>query len=261
MGLFLDFPLVAALLIYAAIAGGMLAFLEWGRRTGRRHFERTQQTTRVRVSAVEASLYALFGLLLAFTFSGAAERFGSRRALAQDEVRAVAAAWKRLDHLPEPGRTRLREFVHRHATENARSYTEMRSLTQFRDDMRRLGEMEKDIWTEALDVLRQPGVAPVTMPVTGALLALFEKRMARADAIEKHPPLLIYGMLLALGWVCAFLSGFGMAEAKTRSWTHVAAYVGIVSLTMYIIVDLEFPRLGLIRVDDGALQAFIQTMK
>jgi len=61
--------------------------------------------------------------------------------------------------------------------------------------------------------------------------------------------------------VCAYLTGFGMAEAKVQSWTHVIAYVGIVSMTMYVIFDLEFPSMGLIRVDDNALQSLIQTMK
>ena len=140
MEFFLDYPALAALVIFPSIAGGMLAFLEWGRRTGRRHLEVTQLAARVGVGAVEASLYALFGLLLAFTFSGAADRFQSRRVISLDEVKAVAQVWKRLDHLSEPGRTKLRDLVRRHATENARAYAEMRNLRKFKDDMARIGE-------------------------------------------------------------------------------------------------------------------------
>ena len=127
--------------------------------------------------------------------------------------------------------------------------------------MARLGRLEDEMWTETLRALAQPGAQGFTMPVSGTLATLFEKRMARSEAIERHPPLLIYGMLIVLGWVCAYLTGFGMAEAKARSWTHIAAYVGIISLTLYIIIDLEFPKLGLIRADDGALQSLVQTLQ
>ena len=261
MTLFQDYPWVAALVIYAAIAGGMLAFLEWGRLSGKRHLDISQQPGRAGVGAVEGSLYALFGLLLAFTFSGAADRFSARRLVALDEMKAVAAVWKRLDHLPEPGRSRLRDLVRRHATENVRAHREKRTLEKFKEDMAGMALLEDEIWAETLKALAQPGAPSVIMPVTGSMTTMFEKRMARGEALERHPPILIYGMLLILGWVCAYLTGFGMAEAKMQSWTHVCAYVGIVSLTMYIIFDLEFPSMGLIRVDDNALQALIQTLK
>ena len=259
--LFIDYPALAALLIYSAIAGGMLGFLEWGRRSGMKHLDITQQPGRAGVGAVEGSLYALFGLLLAFTFSGAADRFSSRRMLALDEVKSVAAVWKRLDHLPEPGRTRLRDLVRRHATENERAHREKRSLEKFKGDMAGLAVLEDEIWAETLKALAQPGTPSVIMPVTGSMTTMFEKRMARGEALDRHPPMLIYGMLLILGWVCAYLTGFGMAEAKVQSWTHVIAYVGIVSMTMYVIFDLEFPSMGLIRVEDNALQSLIQTLK
>jgi hypothetical protein len=127
--------------------------------------------------------------------------------------------------------------------------------------MARLSALEDEIWSAALRALAQPGVQGVTMPVTGSLVTMFEKRMQRAEAVERHPPLLIYGMLIVLGWVCSYLTGFGMAEAKARSWTHIAAYVGIISMTLYIIIDLEFPRMGLIRVEDTALEAVLQALK
>ena len=53
------------------------------------------------------------------------------------------------------------------------------------------------------------------------------------------------------GWalISALLAGFGMAGARQRSWVHIRGFTIIVSLTVYIIPDLEFPRVGLIRID------------
>ena len=43
---------------------------------------------------------ALLGLLIAFTFSGAASRFDARRDLIVTETNAIGTAWLRLDLLP-----------------------------------------------------------------------------------------------------------------------------------------------------------------
>ena len=54
-----------------------------------------------------------------------------------------------------------------------------------------------------------------------------------------------------------------MARGKTRSWMHIIGFAAIVAITMYVILDLEYPRLGLIRVDavDQAMADLRQSMK
>jgi len=55
----------------------------------------------------------------------------------------------------------------------------------------------------------------------------------------------------------------GMAGAKTRSWIHVIGFAAVLSLTVYVILDLEHPRVGLIRVDafDRSLYELRESMK
>jgi hypothetical protein len=40
-----------------------------------------------------------------------------------------------------------------------------------------------------------------------------------------------------------------MATGTRRKWPHMIAFAAVMALTVYVIMDLEFPRLGLIRVD------------
>jgi hypothetical protein len=56
-------------------------------------------------------------------------------------------------------------------------------------------------------------------------------------------------MLIVLALVSALIAGHGMAVARTRHWLHPLAYALVMSVTLYVILDLEYPRLGLIRVD------------
>ena len=65
-------------------------------------------------------MFALLGLLLAFTFSGAADRFDHRRSLIVEESNAIATAYSRIDLLPQAAQPKLRaEF---------RRYVEARNL-------------------------------------------------------------------------------------------------------------------------------------
>jgi len=56
-------------------------------------------------------------------------------------------------------------------------------------------------------------------------------------------------MLATLSLVASLLAGYGMARAKTRGWFHIFGFAIIMSVAVYVIIDLEFPRAGFIRVD------------
>jgi hypothetical protein len=68
-------------------------------------------------------------------------------------------------------------------------------------------------------------------------------------ATRNHPPLVVFLLLAGLSLVGALLVGYGTSASKDRSWFHTVVFAAILSLTVYVIADLEFPRLGLIRVD------------
>jgi hypothetical protein len=57
-------------------------------------------------------------------------------------------------------------------------------------------------------------------------------------------------MLFGLGLGGSLLAGFGMATTKARSWIHMVIFAGALTLTLYVITDMEFPRLGLIRIEN-----------
>jgi hypothetical protein len=83
-----------------------------------------------------------------------------------------------------------------------------------------------------------------------ALANAFEVARLRLGATEKHPPHIVFIMLFGLGLGGSLLAGFGMATAKARSWIHMVIFAGALTFTLYVITDMEFPRLGLIRIEN-----------
>ena len=68
---------------------GIIALVALGRRCGRPP-SGEEEGTRAGLVTIEAAVYGLLGLLLAFTFSGAAERFAARRAMTTERYGSKA---------------------------------------------------------------------------------------------------------------------------------------------------------------------------
>src|SRR5882757_3304180 len=90
-------PLLFVLLLFA----GMLILLEIGRRLGIRRGLKELEGDRASLGTIESAVFALFGLLMAFTFSGAASRFNEKRMLIAEETNTIETAYLRLLLVPQ----------------------------------------------------------------------------------------------------------------------------------------------------------------
>jgi len=54
---------------------------------------------------------------------------------------------------------------------------------------------------------------------------------------------------MVLAFACALLAGYGMSRSKTRSWMHTLGFALILAISVYVILDLEYPRAGLIQLE------------
>lgn len=93
---------------------GMLFLLEVGRRIGLKRIADDPEGAHKGTGAVEGAVFALLGLLIAFTFSGAASRFDDRRRLAAEEANTIGTAYLRIDLLPAESQQEMRELFRRY---------------------------------------------------------------------------------------------------------------------------------------------------
>ncbi len=82
-----------------------------------------------------------------------------------------------------------------------------------------------------------------------ALNQMIDITTTRTAAAQIHLPLIIFAMLVVAALASALLAGYGLAEGRTRKSLHMVAFAGVIAIAVYVIIDLEYPRLGLIRVD------------
>ena len=237
-------------LVTSALFVGVLLLLEIGRRVGARRLSRDPEGAQLGTGAVDGAVYALLGLLIAFTFSGAASRFDERRHLIVQEGNDIGTAYLRLDLLPSTAQPPLRDLFRRYVDSRLEIYRKLPDIDAAKAELARSVKLQGEIWTRAVAAGQMEGAQPqATMLLLSALNQMIDITSTRTMATQMHPPLVIYGLLFVLAMAGALFAGYGMAGSKSRSWIHMIGFATVMAAVVNVIMDLEYPRLGLIRVD------------
>ncbi len=256
--------MVASALFSFALFVGMLILLTVGRRIGANHLASDPKGARAGTGTIEAAVFALLGLLIAFTFSGAVSRFDNRRNLIVEEANAIGTAYLRLDLLPAGAQPTLREEFRKYVAYRLEVFRKLPDAQAANTQLSNVKKLQEKIWSQAVAASQAQGASPTApMLLLPALNQMIDITTTRTMALQLHPPFIIFGMLFLVALASALLAGYAMAGGKDRKWLHVFGFALVIALTVYVILDIEFPRLGLIRVDafDQALTDLLKSMK
>jgi len=243
-------PAVLGGIIAIVVFCGIIVCLVVGRALGQRAIRKAGATTVPNVGSLEAAVFALLGLLIAFTFSGALNRFDVRRAQGVDEANAIGTAYLRIDLLPAAAQPRLREAMRNYVDSRIATYRMLPDVDAAQREAARSLKLQGDIWSQAVAALRMPDSSPgVEIVMMPALNQMFDVTTVRLVATQIHPPRIVYLMLIGLALVSALLAGYQTAGEKGYDWVHKIGFAAIVAFTIYVILDIEYPRLGLVRLD------------
>jgi hypothetical protein len=236
----------------------MIFCLELGRDIGLMHTESVGPESRAGVGVVQGVASAILALLLGFVFSGAMARFDQRRQLIVQQVNAIRSAWQRVDTLPLDQQSDIRNEFRRFVDALVASYEHPASL----DPAAAVTRAQELVWSQSVAACLAPEGDRARMLVLPSLNEMFAAVERERLARRIHPPAVIYVMLVVASLISALLAGYTMANISARNWLLHVAVAAIVSLVIYVIVQVEYPRLGLVRVDafDRALTELRATM-
>ena len=257
-------PPIPPLLFALVLLIGMLLLLEIGRRVGVKRRPKESDGERGGLGTVEGAVFALFGLMVAFTFSGAASRFNEKRMLIVEEVNCIETAYLRLNLLSGKTRPALQELFRHYLDSRLETYRRLPNMVAAEMEMANTQKIQQEVWTAAVAATPLPDSHPSSgLLLLPAINSMFDIATTRTMALQLHPPRIIYALLLGLGLICSLLAGYRMSSGQHRSWVHILSFTVLTVVIVYVMLDVEYPRTGLIRLDhsDEALVDLRARMK
>ena len=250
-------PAPAAIVLAFGLFLGVLACLEGGYRIGRKASAGQPDRSHEGIGAIEAAVFALFGLLLGFSFGGATSRLDTRREQIVREANAVGTAYLRLDLFPADEQPGMRHLFRRYLDTRLAMYARLPDLAAADQELARAEGIQREIWTRAVGVSRTGAAEQVSRLLLPALNDMMDVTTERSIALHTRLPSLILWLLVSLALMSGLLAGYAMAKRQRRSLLHGLVYAGFVAATVYAVLDLDNPRSGLIRLD-AADQAIVK---
>ena len=233
-----------------ALFVGMLVCLEAGRRIGNRRAEVHGEAAHEGIGTIDAAVFALLGLLLAFTFAGSSSRLDARRQLIVHEANAIGTAYLRLDVLPASDQPELRRLFREYIDARLRAYQKIQDPGAVDAEFANAAQIQGQIWSGSIKATgSDPSFHPARVLLLPALNEMIDVTTSRQIALETYLPSLIYIFLVCVALLSALIAGHAMAKQKGRSLLHMFLYAALVAVTIYVTLDLDNPRSGFIRLD------------
>src|SRR6185436_3618801 len=128
---------------------GIFIFIDLGFRFGRRRKTHDPESASGR-STIEAAVFGLLGLTLAFTFAGAADRFAIRRDQIVQEANTIGTAYLRLDLLPTEDQPAIRALFRQYLETRIEVYDKFADRAASSAALNKGNQLQREIWTRCV---------------------------------------------------------------------------------------------------------------
>jgi hypothetical protein len=217
-----------------------------------------------KVDASETFLAAIFGLLallIAFTFSGAFERFDNRRELIALEVSATGTAYQYVDLLATKDQQKVRELFSDYLDSRINLYQGNHTLSEMHLEKKVAAHnaIGSQLWKAVVLIVENTAYPQkaVTAQILPKVSDMFTASENQRLASKFHPPEIIWQALLILSFIGSLVAGYNMGIEKKRDWLVVIIFSILMAGTIFIIFSLEYPRIGKVSLVDFEAELMI----
>ena len=205
-------------------------------------------------------LLGLLGLLIAFTFGMAGDRYERRKELVVDDANAIGTAWLRADLIPEPGRSHARAILLAYARERLDFVTRQRR-TVSEAVLARMDAWHRQLWDVAATAAREQPT-PTTALFVSAVNEVIDVHGRRVSMGVRNPvPPVIMATLFLVSLVVLAAVGYGRGLSGDRSAVAPVVLGTVLATVLVLILDLGRPGEGFLQASQAAMADVVQTMQ
>ncbi len=187
----------------------------------------------------------LLGLIIGFTFSMAVNRYDQRKNYEEAEANAIGTEYFRAGLLPASEASKVREllmsYVHQrvlfYTTRNARELDKVNTST---------ARLQSDLWSVVQARAEAQPTPVMALAVAGMNDVLNSQGYTQAAWWNRIPDA-AWALMGAIAICCTLLLGFTSRRCDGKTMRSLILPL-IVSISFFLIADLDAPRAGVIRV-------------
>jgi hypothetical protein len=195
-------------------------------------------------SVVEGSLLGLLALLLGFSFSLSNSRYDKRQSLVIDEANAIGTAILRTDLYPDSVKTPLKQAMRDYLEARIRYDDAGANRDSILASLKATDDAQEHLWKLVSNAAQFQENAVRTNQMVPALNEMFDIASTRQALLLAKVPDLVFFLLFALCFTGSFLIGY--SDEKHPEWGIVSSFLIMIGLSIYMILDLDRPRTGII---------------
>jgi hypothetical protein len=232
----------------------MVAFNEIGFQIGRYVQKHTDSEIKTLTGSIQASILGLLALLLGFTFSMAMQRYDSRSMAVIDEANALGTTLLRVKLLPQQYQPEvyklLGEYVDLRIAVGKLDIT--RSSERDQHNRQVLG-LQHTLWAIAVQATNDDPRAVTTGAFVKSLNDVIDMQGKRSALLQMHVPEAVLLLLFVVFVSSGGMIGYSGGLSGKRIVAPVVLVSLLITLIVFIIIDLDRPRRGLIQVNQSVL--------
>lgn len=203
---------------------------------------------------VQGAAFTVLALLLGFSFSLALGRYDARRVALVREANAILTTYTRAKLLDardsEVIRSDLRSYAsQRIAFARADAQPEQRAVADAKSF-----ELQSDMWQATIRAAQRDPHSTIVPLFIGALNDTIGLSTEEGAVLVAHiPDVVIIGILL-IAFIASAMMGYGFGRQGKRALGFKALFAVMLAIAIGLILDLDRPQRGLIRVNLAPLQ-------
>ncbi len=208
---------------------------------------RTKDTeTSADLGIIQTATLTLLGLIIGFTFSMAIARYDLRQTYEEAEANAIGTEFLRADLLPRKTAETIKELLNEYLDQRILFYSKQDQETAQQITQRTLA-LENALWNELLPVARTQSTPTIALVVSGMNDVINSQGYTQA-AWWNRIPRAAWWLMAAIAIGANILVGFGARNFKHNIGLFMI-FPAMVSVSFFLIADIDSPRGGVIRID------------
>jgi hypothetical protein len=202
-----------------------------------------------------AATLTLLGLLIGFTFSMAISRYDQRKNLEEEEANAIGTEYVRVDLLPAVDTARAHDLLKQYLHQRILFYTTRKS-DELKNVNASTAHLQDELWSTVLRPAEAQPNAITGVAIVGMNDVLNSQGYTTAAWLNRIP-VAAWLLMRAIAFGCNFLIGYGARRRESLLFLIVPLAV---SISFYLIADIDSPRQGLISVQPQNLIILSQSL-